>query len=58
MNNAICNWQNTPLLRIETKVMTTPTNSDNEINCNGVALRYNMANIHEIKQFRNIKTGD
>lgn len=56
MNNTICNWQNTPLLRTEAKAITTPTHSDNEIDCNGVALRYNMANIHEIKQFRNITT--
>lgn len=56
MKTTIRNWYNLPLFRTEAKVINTPTKSDNEIDCNGVALRYNLGNIHEIKTFWNVST--
>ncbi|MHC8321006.1 hypothetical protein ACYZT4_09950 [Pseudomonas sp. GB2N2] len=57
MKNVTQNWQTAPLLHTEAKVISTPTQSDNEINCNsGMTTRYNVANIHEIKQFWNVNT--
>ncbi|NUU38280.1 hypothetical protein [Pseudomonas sp. C2B4] len=50
------NWQNTDLLRAQVKVITTPTKSNIETSCNGVDLRYNIGNIHEIKKSWNIPT--
>lgn len=53
------NWQNTPLLRAETKVITTPTQSDHEANCpTPDGLRFNIGNIHEIKKFRELPAKD
>ncbi len=55
MNSATSNWQNTPLLRVEAKVISTPTKSTHEANCPGWdGLRFNIGNIHEIKKYRNV----
>jgi len=55
MKTATGNWENVPLLRAETKVITTPTKSNHESNCPGWdGLRFNIGNIHEIKQIRNV----
>ncbi|MGL6246676.1 hypothetical protein [Pseudomonas sp.] len=54
MKVATSNWQNTPLLHTEAKVISTPTKSTHEANCPGLdGLRFNIGNIHEIKKYRN-----
>ncbi|WP_085708720.1 MULTISPECIES: hypothetical protein [unclassified Pseudomonas] len=49
------NWETTPLFHAETKIINTPTKSNNAANCPGWdGLRFNIGNIHEIKKIRNL----
>jgi len=59
MKTTTNNWENSPLLRAEAKVITTPTKSTHESNCPGWdGLRFNVGNIHEIKKYRNVSAQD
>lgn len=51
MNKTISNWTTTPILRAGTDVINTPTKTMLTAPCQGVIPRYNVGNIHEIKQF-------
>ncbi|WP_226500103.1 hypothetical protein [Pseudomonas sp. MWU16-30322] len=53
MKTVTANWQTTPLLRAETKVINMPTKSAHAANCPGWdGLRFNVGNLHEIKKLR------
>ncbi|CAI8944265.1 hypothetical protein A9HBioS_4736 [Pseudomonas koreensis] len=55
MNAAIENWEKTPLLHAEAKVINMPTKSTHAANCPGWdGLRFNVGNIHEIKKLRSL----
>jgi len=49
------NWTSTPLFRAGINVITTPTQTLATTRCTRT-LRYNVANIHEIKDIRNAQT--
>ncbi|RON42599.1 hypothetical protein [Pseudomonas frederiksbergensis] len=58
MQTTTSTWQNVPVLRAETKVITTPTHSSHAANCPGWdGLRFNIGNIHEIKKIRDVTAG-
>lgn len=52
MNNLMNNWDEAPLLRAGTNVVHTATQLSSEIYCTipGFPTRFNVGNIHEIKQ--------
>jgi hypothetical protein len=49
------NWTSTPLFRAGINVITTPTQTLATTRCTRT-LRFNVANIHEIKDIRNAQT--
>lgn len=51
MNKTITSWSKTPLLCAGTSVISTPVNSLAEP-CQGPFMRFNVANLHAIKQIR------
>lgn len=53
MSKSMSNWSETPLLRAGTKVINTPVKTTLEGACEMV-FRYDVANIHAIKQFRSL----
>ena len=52
MNKPMMNWTETPLLRAGTNVINTPVKTTLEMECVEV-FRYNVGNIHAIKEIRN-----
>ncbi|MFJ4249887.1 hypothetical protein SAMN04488483_0326 [Pseudomonas helmanticensis] len=50
MNQQLNNWNQTPLLRASTNVINTPVKTTAASPCAGFIPRYNVGNIHEIKQ--------
>ncbi|CAH0296894.1 hypothetical protein [Pseudomonas mediterranea] len=52
MNNPMKNWDETPLLRAAANVVDTALQLTSEIQCTipGFPTRFNVGNIHEIKQ--------
>ncbi|CAI8944419.1 MULTISPECIES: hypothetical protein [Pseudomonas] len=54
MNKPLDNWNQTPLLHAATNVINTPVTTAAASPCAGVTPRYNVGNIHEIKQFWNM----
>lgn len=50
MNKPMNKWNETPLLRAGTNVISTPVQTTTERLGAGFFPRYNVANIHEIKQ--------
>ncbi|WP_185058187.1 hypothetical protein [Pseudomonas frederiksbergensis] len=50
MNKSMNNWNQTPLLRASTNVIGTPVKTAMEAPCAGFMPRYNVANIHKIKE--------
>ncbi|MCQ6259733.1 hypothetical protein [Pseudomonas sp. Q11] len=60
MNNLMKNWTEVPLLRAGSHVIDTSTQLENEIYCTipGLPTRYNVGNIHEIKQIWSVPIKD
>ncbi|CAI8863037.1 hypothetical protein ABH908_003058 [Pseudomonas frederiksbergensis] len=56
MNKPMNNWNETPLLRAATNVINTPVKTTMEAPCSGFMPRYNVGNIHEIKQIWSVPT--
>lgn len=52
MNKPMLNWTETPLLRAGTDVINTPVNTTLAMRCTRT-LRFNVGNIHAIKEIRN-----
>jgi hypothetical protein len=50
MNKPMKNWNETPLLRAGTNVINTPVQTTAQSPCASFMPRYNVGNIHEIKQ--------
>ncbi|WP_177327345.1 hypothetical protein [Pseudomonas sp. H1h] len=53
MNKPLDNWNQTQLLHAGTNVITTPVKTTAASPCASFMPRYNVGNIHEIKQFWN-----
>ena len=53
MKKPMKNWNETPLLRAGTNVINTPVKTTQVDACLNFLPRYNVGNIHEIKQFWN-----
>ncbi|SFB11004.1 hypothetical protein SAMN03159488_01895 [Pseudomonas sp. NFIX10] len=60
MNDLMQDWDETPLLRASAQVIDTATQLINETHCTipGFPTRFNVANIHEIKQLWSVPTSD
>ncbi|MFJ4194054.1 hypothetical protein [Pseudomonas sp. NPDC089534] len=58
MNKPLENWSETPLLRAGTDVIDTPVKTTALAPCASFMPRYNVGNIHEIKQFWNLPQQD
>lgn len=54
MNKPMINWNKTPLLRAGTKVINTPVKTALEDPCGQWTLRFNVGNIHAIKEMRSV----
>ena len=54
MNKPTNNCNETPLLRAGTNVINTPVETTKQSPCGEFVLRYNVGNIHEIKQIWNV----
>ncbi|MBV4459060.1 hypothetical protein KVG96_13950 [Pseudomonas sp. COR58] len=54
MNKPLENWTETPLLRAGTELINTPVKTAAQSPCASFMPRYNVGNIHEIKQFWNL----
>ncbi|EJZ59002.1 MULTISPECIES: hypothetical protein [Pseudomonas] len=54
MNKQLDNWNHTPLLHAGANVINTPVATAAASPCAGIIPRYNVGNIHEIKQFWNM----
>ncbi|MBV4465848.1 hypothetical protein KVG95_21200 [Pseudomonas sp. SWRI79] len=52
MSKPMINWTETPLLRAGTNVMNTPVKTTMAMRCRRT-LRFNVGNIHAIKEIRN-----
>jgi hypothetical protein len=46
-------WNDAPLLRAGANVISMPVKTTSEASCTSFMPRYNVGNIHEIKQFWN-----
>ncbi|WP_202908042.1 hypothetical protein [Pseudomonas chlororaphis] len=52
MSQSMTNWTQTPLLRAGTSVINTPVKTAPVERCTGIFMRFNVGNIHAIKEIR------
>ncbi|VVO94622.1 hypothetical protein [Pseudomonas fluorescens] len=53
MSKPMTNWNETPLLHAGTKAINTPVKTALVEPCQGQFMRFNVGNIHAIKEIRN-----
>ncbi|SSB94735.1 hypothetical protein SAMN04488697_101476 [Pseudomonas sp. 43mfcvi1.1] len=60
MNKLMKDWEQAPLLRASTDVVDTAIQLTNDTHCTipGFPTRFNVGNIHEIKQLWSLPTED
>lgn len=54
MSKPMINWTETPLLRAGINVINTPVKTNLAEPCGGIFMRFNVGNIHAIKDIRGV----